>query len=277
MSLKNPPQKVGLALGGGSTYGVAHIGALVALTEAKIPIDCISGTSAGALVAACFAFDMPLDEMATLTKTLNWKKFSRFAYSTMGLRSNEPMNAFITDALGNVKIEDAHIPLAIVATNIETLEMVTFRSGPLQPAVRASTCIPGLFVPVEIDGAQLVDGGLTENVPLTALNEMGATLKIGINLINNKTISKPKNVFDILVASFQILSSHRDQNVPVHADIIIEPDLSPFDSMSFKNGEGMYNAGYSAAKKAIPLILEKLQTTEKKSESLLTKFFSLWK
>lgn len=275
--MDTPKQKIGLALSGGSTYGIAHVGALVALAEAKITVDCVAGTSAGALVAACMAFGMPLEEMASLTKSLNWRKFSRFAYSKLGLSSNEPMGAFLTDTLGDVRIEDSKIPLAIVATNIETREMVIIRSGPLQAAVRASTCLPGFFTPVEINGALLVDGGLTENVPVSALEEMGATIKIAVNLLNSATFSKPKNVLDILTISVSILSRHRDRQLVANTDILIEPDLSRFDSLSFKNSDGMFDAGYEAMRQAIPEIRAKIEAKQKKPQSLLEKFFSFWK
>jgi NTE family protein len=272
--MKALPQKIGLALGGGSTYGIAHIGALVALAEAKIPIDCIAGTSAGSLVAACYAFRMPLADMVSLSENLKWKKFSRFAYSPLGLRNNKRMGTFITDTLGAVHIEDAPIPLAIVATNIETHEMAILRKGALHEAVRASTCLPGIFTPVEIDGALLVDGGLTENVPLTALDEMGATMKIAINFLGSPHSTKPRNVFDVLGTSVTILSKHRDQHLSTHADILIEPNLSQLDASNFKAADDMLEAGYQAAYAAIPQIRAKLAEMNPEPKFSFRKMFS---
>lgn len=269
-----PAQKIGLALGGGSTYGIAHIGALKALTEHHIPIDCISGTSAGSIVAACFAFGMPLEQMIEMTRNLNWKKFSRLTYSRLGYHSNKPMGAFLTDVLGDVNIEDAKIPLAIVATNIETHRMVTLRSGSLREAVRASTCIPGFFTPVEIDGALLVDGGLTENLPISALEEMGATMKIGINLVARPMPFRPKNLTDIINASFTILSLHRDRDLPRRTDVLIEPDLNQFDSSKFKNIDDMFEEGYQAALKAIPAIKAKIRARSSAQKFSFSKFLS---
>ncbi len=274
MNSKSAPQKIGLALSGGSTYGVAHIGVLVALAQAKVPIDCISGTSAGSLVAACFAFGMSPEDMVGLTTHLNWKKFSRFAYSKLGLRTNKPMAAFLTDTLGDVNIEDAGIPLAVVATNIETHKMVIIRKGPLQDAVRASTCIPGFFTPVEINGELLVDGGLTENVPLTALDEMGATVKIAVNLLGSSEHTRPKNVFDVLSRSVDILSLHRDQHLAHTADVLIEPNLAAFNAMSFKEMESIFGAGYEAGLRAIPKINALLNLEKQSPLSALAKFFS---
>ena len=268
MHAKNPiPQKVGLALSGGSTRGIAHIGALKALVENNIRIDCISGTSAGALVAACFAFGMPVSEMVERTRKLTWRKFSRPAYSKLGLTSSEPMGRLLTDALGDVRIEDAKIPLSIVATNIETHEMVALRSGSLREAVRASTCFPGLFTPVELNGMLLVDGGLTERLPLSTLKEMGATITIGVNLQTGSVQRRPTNLIEILYASFDIISKPRDEEFARKADILIEPDMNKFGFFQFTNAEDMINVGYQAAMKEIPAIRAKIGTPEQEPAS----------
>lgn len=273
MKQKSVPT-IGLALGGGTTLGMAHVGVLMAFAEKDIPIDYISGTSAGALVAGCFAFGMPLPQLIEITRNLNWKKLSKFGYSKLGINSNKPMGEFITDTLGDVQIENAKIPLAIVATNIETHEMVILRSGSLREAIRASTCLPGFFTPVEIDGALLVDGGLTENVPLTALEEMGAAIKIGINLSAHPTVLRPRNMIDIMSSSLTILGRHRDSDLATRADILIEPDLHKFDSSKFKDIEQIIEEGYKATMQRIPSIKEKMSARETDQRSMVEKIRS---
>lgn len=269
-------QKIGLALGGGSTFGIAHIGVLAALVEAGIPIDCISGTSAGALVASCYAFGITPEKMKELVEEMSWKRVAKVSLSKMGMHSSEPMAAFLTDLVGAVQIEDANIPLAIVATNIETRKMAILRHGALQQAVRASTCLLGFFTPVEIDGALLVDGGLTENVPLTALSDMGATFKIAVNLANMTAPSRPKNMLELLSASMHTMSSHRDRDLALQSDVLIEPDLSAFNSMSFKDVESIYMAGYTAGRHAISHIQEKMQPKRPSAFGWLAKLFSFF-
>lgn len=250
--------KIGLALGGGSTLGYAHLGVLRALVEREIPIACISGTSAGSLVAACFAFGMPIEKMIEISKDLNWKKFSRFGYSKLGVNTNLPMAEFITDLLGDVNIEDAKIPLAIIATDIETYEKVVLRTGSLRDAIRASTCLPGFFAPVEVNGRLLVDGGLVENVPLSPLVDMGATITIGVNLPFSSVRTRPQNVIDVLNNSIGVLLRQNVSNLSA-ADILIQPDTSSFDSSKFKDVDHIYAEGYAAGMRAIPLIREKLR------------------
>ena len=164
---KNKYPKVGLALSGGSALGIAHIGVVKCLMENKIPIECVAGTSAGSIVAVCVAFDVPIKKMIEMSKGLNWSNLSQFGYSKMGLTSNKPVSEIMAGMVGNAKIEEAHIPLAIIATNIDTAKEVIFRHGNVAEAVMSSTCLPGFFVPVEVKGKKLVDGGLVENLPLS--------------------------------------------------------------------------------------------------------------
>jgi len=262
-------QQVGLALSGGTTFGIAHVGALKALVENDIPIDCISGTSAGALVASCFAFGMPISQMEEITKNINWRKFSRLAYSRLGFSSNMPMATFITDLLGDVRIEDAKIPLAITATDIETYERVVLRSGSLHEAVRASTCIPGIFAPVELDGRLLVDGGLAENLPVSPLVDMGSTFTIGVNLTSRASGKKPRNVIDVIWNSYAVLLRQQTINSSAKLDILIEPDLDRFDASQFTHADEILTEGYDATQMRIEAIRARLSTGPSASQGIL--------
>lgn len=252
------PKTIGLALSGGSTLGIAHIGVLKAFEEEGIAVDFISGTSAGALVAGCYAFGMTAAQMEEVMKSLNWRKLSRFAYSKLGVRSNRPMEAFLIDLLGDVDMDAAQIPLAIVATDIVKHEKVVLRHSRLVDAIRASTCIPGYFTPVEVNGRLLVDGWLSENLPLSPLKDFGADVVIGVNLTVNPPEVRPNHLLDVVSASFSMLATARDQHYLQDADILIEPELTRFDSSKFSDVEHIMQEGYSAAKHAIPHIREKL-------------------
>ncbi|MBV9349722.1 MAG: patatin-like phospholipase family protein [Patescibacteria group bacterium] len=273
----NKPFSVGLALGGGTTFGVAHVGVLKALIDEEIPIHCISGTSAGALVAGGFAFGLRIPELIEMARNLKWSKLSRFGYSRLGIHSNERMGKFIIDMLGDVRIEDANIPLAIVATDIETHRMVIFRSGSLEKTVRASTSIPGLFTPVEVDGRLLVDGGLTEKVPITALEEMGASVKIAVNLSAKGEHERPKNVLDVISSSLTILERHRDRELSASTDVLIEPALDGFDASKFKNIEEIMEEGYRATMREIPALREKIATKRIERRKLIDRIRSFFR
>ncbi len=161
MNKKYP--KIGLALSGGAALGIAHVGALQALADHNVPISYLSGTSAGAVVAAGLAFGLTPEQMSERAKNLSWYKLSNISYSRMGLITTQGVGNMMKEILGDVNIEDAKIPLAIVATNIENGEAIIFKKGSVAEAVMASVCIPGLFVPTEYQGKKLVDGGLVKN------------------------------------------------------------------------------------------------------------------
>ncbi|MBI5456961.1 patatin-like phospholipase family protein [Candidatus Kaiserbacteria bacterium] len=250
---------VGLALSGGSAWGMAHIGALKALAEADIQIDCVAGTSAGALAAAFFAFGIPVQRMEEISRSITWKTISKFTFSKFGISTNLLLQELIEKELGTSLIEKAKIPLAIVATDIETGERKVFREGPLAPAVRASTAIPGAFTPVEIEGTYYVDGGIAERLPIHTLKEMGADITIGVHLSSPLPKFRPKNVRDILVRSMSILSRVRDVYVTELADILIEPNLSRFSGSDFGHADNLQKEGYRAAIQSIPEIRKKLK------------------
>lgn len=254
--------KVGLALSGGSALGISHIGALRCLIDRNIPIDFISGTSAGSVVAAAYAFGVPFEKMIEISRRLSWSNVSKFGYSKLGLNSNEPVGDIIEEMIGNAKIEDALIPLAIVATDIDTGEKVVFRKGSVAQAVRASTCIPAFFVPVEIGKRRVVDGGLVENVPMSPLKEMGADLLIGVNLGHWRTFKKTHNVLDVITNSYSIML--RPQMAPsfFEGSIMIDPHLEKYRASDFEKADDLMKVGYEAANKMVARIEKQLQEKE---------------
>lgn len=268
---------IGLALSGGSTLGIAHIGVLKAFAEHGIPIHHIAGTSAGSLVAALYAFKIPIEYMADISRTMKWKRVARFARSRLGWASNYGIAKLIEQLLGRVQIEDAGIPLSIIATNIETGKKKVFESGSVLEAVRASTSIPGYFTPVEIDGTLYVDGGLSENLPLSPLKDAGVDIVIGVNLASNKHTFRPKDVRHVIKRSVAILTEHRDRDIQNLADIIIEPIIGDVNAKSFDDAEKIFEAGYTAAIAAMPKIENRIAVLTEKRAPFYTKLYRLLK
>ncbi|MGE5392275.1 MAG: patatin-like phospholipase family protein [Candidatus Saccharibacteria bacterium] len=253
MDTNNKP-KLGIALSGGSALGIFHIGFLKALTERQVKIDYISGTSAGAIVAAAFAFGVPLDELSRRAKKLSWYGLSKFTYSKLGLVSNQAIGDMIRELLGDPDIREAKIPLSVVATDISNGEKIVFKEGNLIRALMASSCIPGLFVPVEIDGRKLVDGGLTENLPLSPLKDMGADIRVGVDLFRFSPQRKPRNILDVIMNSIDILAGHQAHTYGVNSELMIEPHLEGFSPSDFKKSDELERAGYSYGSEAVPAI-----------------------
>lgn len=240
-------KKIGLALGGGAVLGAAHIGVLKALEKSDISISYVAGTSIGALISAFLAFGKGWEEIREVVKDLNWLDISGISLSQFGLLSNKKLGRIIIENLGDVSFDEALIPLAMVATDISTGEKVVLKTGSVATAVMASTCIPGIFVPVEINGKILVDGGIVENVPVTTLKDMGADQIIGVDLNSKHTRKKPRNIIEVLLRSFDFTLKTATKLQTEQADILIEPDLSSFNMVDVDQMDDLIETGYQEA------------------------------
>jgi len=255
--LKKTNKHIGLALGGGAVLGAAHIGVIRALEEHKIPVNFISGTSIGALVAAMFAFGKSWKEIRDIAMELDWLDISRLAFNRNGLLSNKKMGKLITENLGDVSVGDANIPLSIVATDITSGEKVVLRKGSITTAVLASTSIPGLFVPVEMDKKLLVDGGIAENVPVLSVRDLGAKFIIGVDLNAKQNFTKPKNIVQVLINTVHLTLRNVTQLQTEEADLLITPDLSEFDYYHVRQIPDLIEKGYAEAMSVIDLHFDK--------------------
>ena len=249
--------RIGLALGGGgAAKGIAHIGVLKAFEEEEIRIHCISGTSVGALVASYYAFGRPVESILTIGSALNLSKILNFTLERGGLFSTDAIREMIHRDLGDCLIEDANIPLAICATDIETGEQLIFRKGNLAEAVCASMAVPGLFVPVEVDGRILVDGGLVENVPISPLEKMGAGIIVAVDLSHVGRYPKPKDTFDVISNAINIGIDFNTRKQLKKADIAVPLDLSRYSLTNNADClEELYMEGYRPMKKKIQSVL----------------------
>ncbi|WP_404364450.1 patatin-like phospholipase family protein [Marinobacter sp.] len=248
--------RIGVALGGGAAKGIAHIGALKAFEEEQIRIHCISGTSVGALVASYHAFGRPAESILSICSTLNLSKIINFTLERGGLFSTNAIREMIHRDLGDCRIEDARIPLAICTTDIETGEQLIFREGNLADAVCASMAVPGLFVPVEINGRILVDGGLVENVPISPLAKMGAGIIVAVDLSHVGRYPKPVDSFDVISNAINIGIDFNTRKQLKKADIAVPLDLSDYSLTNNADRiDELYMEGYRPMKKKIRQVL----------------------
>lgn len=240
-------KKVGLALGGGAVLGAAHVGVLRALKELDISPDYIAGTSIGALVAALYAFGLDWEEIGQIASKLKWMDISSIAVSRYGLLSNDKLAELIKEYIGEKRIEEARIPLSIISTDITTGQKIVLDKGPVAKAIMASTCIPGIYKPVEIKGKMLVDGGIMENVPVKTVREMGANYVIGVDLNATHSYHKPKNILDVLINSFHFLIQQSNKPQTESADLLIQPDLDQFSKSDISQVDELMERGYNAS------------------------------
>ena len=188
-TLKQPMSKsayprIGLALGSGSARGWAHIGVIQALGEMGIEPEIIAGTSIGAIVGAAYAGDQ-IDMLDAWVRSLSLKKVVKFLDMSPlsgGFIQGDKLYEFARSHVQDVQIESLSRSLGVVATDLNTGREVWFQDGPLLEAVRASIGLPGLFAPINLNGRWLVDGGLTNPVPVSLCRAMGADIIIAVNL-----------------------------------------------------------------------------------------------
>lgn len=257
-----PAPRLGLALGGGSVFGYAHVGVLETFVRAGLRPDFLTGTSAGAIAASLFAFGVPIETLRERFSTLTWRQITDLTRGRLGLFTNASLGELVNDLIGPARIEDAPIPLAILAADIETGEKIVLRDGPVDDAVRASASIPGLYAPVEIDGRRLVDGGILENVPVGPLRDTGADVVVGVSLMADVPFKRVRSLPQVLInaASFTLRETTR-LDLMDRADVVIRPDLAGRAFWSFEDLPGLIESGRNSAKTALPDIEQALQRT----------------
>ena len=235
-------RKIGLALGGGGAWGLAHIGVLEVLHNEGIPIDVIAGTSAGAAIGAIYAQGKDASLIRNLAVELDWKRLISLVDLAL------PKTGFIkgkkiTDLLGtiigtDVKFGDLKIPFACVATDIYTCEEVVIKEGSVLEGVRASISLPVIFTPVRWKGRYLVDGGMVNPVPVSVVRGMGADFIIAVNVMpdmsetarktGNEKIRELKEpgIFSVIAQIVQIASCSLVKFCLAGADIVIQPRVA---------------------------------------------------
>lgn len=263
----NPPTKpigpltprVALALGGGSARGFAHIGVLKALDEAGYRADAVAGTSAGALIGACYASGMSpwqIEEAALKVRDLDVADLS--AANKRGLFAGEALQKLINEQVRQQPIERFRTPFCAVATQLVSGELLALKSGDAGLAVRASCAIPGVFVPALVNGQELVDGGLVSPLPVQQARQLGADFVIAIDVSTPPRNNTGAGLYEVILQSFEIMGRALIQLEAKQADLVIRPDTSRFSSTDFQSRREMIQAGYEAGRRALPELARRL-------------------
>lgn len=254
------PPRIGLALGGGFARGMAHVGVLKVLDREKVPIHCIAGVSAGALVAAAFASGTNVDEIGRIGCAMRFTDVARWSISRLGLVASERMASFLKRLLKKYTFEEMVTPLGILATDLGTGQSVPFRDrGDVILPIRASCSYPGLFQPIRYQDKVLVDGAMSMEVPALLTRKMGATHVISVALPMQGPVVSPQNMLQVVNRCFQILQSRNEEAWRKQSDIVITPDVRGVKWDGFENGPEMIAAGERAAERAVPEIKDWLK------------------
>jgi len=259
--------KIGLVLGGGGAKGLAHIGVLKVLDREGIKVDLLAGTSAGSMVAAAWSLGITVTELelqaAWLAKPANWHEIVSLGNITKSMIGNTDLLAYLNRLFKSSTFAHLKIPLKVVATDLGSGQEVLLDSGSLAEATMASSSIPGIFPPMFLNGHYLVDGGVSNQTPVSVIESMGADMIIAVDLMRDvdKVVENP-SLIDTIMHSYEIM---RRQSVRYSLEkanseyILIEPKFTDIvDTFKFTEFEKFIKAGELAAEKAMPQIKAKL-------------------
>jgi NTE family protein len=275
---------VGVALGGGAAFGIAHLGVLQVLEAHGIPIDMIAGCSQGSIIGVGYAAGVSTKRMIDIALQLGHWKNSLLAVDLTitrpGLLLGDSFVKIFEPYLSEMRtFADLLMPCMTVATDIESGERVPIGAGLLTTAFRASAAVPMVFAPVKLGDRVLVDGGVSDPVPAEVVNSMGADLCIAVNVVPplklgvENAISKAVRMvnkfnpmsylngvsgmppmFDIIMNSMQVLQHELGNFKAISADVLIKPDLSDFTWVEYYRSLELIQRGAEAAEQAMPAI-----------------------
>lgn len=307
--------KIGLVLSGGGAKGLAHIGILRAMEQAGLTPDYITGTSMGSIVGGLYSIGYTADEIEQMAANVDWdailsnkiplneitfeekKYYGRFIAELpvdgikvglpRGLIEGQQLSELLSRLTRSAHdIEDFNnlsIPFACVAADIATGEPIVLNKGSLPEAIRASMSIPTVFTPVEIDGKLLVDGGLVRNFPVEEAKSMGADIIIGVFVSSDLNSKEELNdLISVLTQSAFVTSAFDSRRQKEMVDILIEPNLKEYSTVSFNQWENIIERGDETGQSYIPVFqnladslskigsLNTIKKLPKKDEYLIT-------
>ncbi|MFQ5905649.1 MAG: patatin-like phospholipase family protein [bacterium] len=290
-------RKLGIALGGGSAKGLAHIGVLQVLEENQVELSCIAGTSIGAVVGAVYAANPSAEELKLKTEALLESEVfaaigleffvheelpapglfrritdfvkKRYVIGKAALKpylvGGDKIESVLKSILPDVDIGQLKIPFACVAVDLTTGEDVVFKSGRLIPAIRASMSIPGVFPCVEVGNRVLVDGGATASVPVDAARELGAEFVTGVDLSGrmSRTFER-RNGLDINFRVDEIAKRRLNSLRAAKADLLVRPRVGAVHWADFSKLEFCIERGREVTLEALPLLKAELRRMKKR-------------
>ncbi|HEX5730841.1 patatin-like phospholipase family protein [Microbacterium sp.] len=233
---------LGLTLSGGGAYGAAHVGVLQELGKRGIRPGIVAGTSSGALVAAAYAADVALEAIERAALAFRWSSIARMSLTPrLGLLDSGAVTDAIHRTLGaDPLIEELPRRFAAVATDLRTRKPVVIDEGPLNVALRATIAVPGLLPPVRRRGQVLADGGMVDNVPVSAARHLGASTVIVVRLH-----AKWENVRMMRVASS---AAELEQDPSI---VLIQPEMTGLAQWSMADVPRLIAEGRRAARQVL--------------------------
>ena len=252
------PIKVALALGGGAARGFAHVGVIKALEAQGIVPDIVVGTSAGAVVGALYAAGYNGFELQQLSMQMDESQISDWSLPNRGVLKGDALQDFINKAVNYRTLEKMKKTFAVVATDLQNGQMIIFRTGNTGMAVRASSSVPGIFQPVNINGHEYVDGGLVSPVPVRVARSLGADFVIAVDISDKPQHNKTDTSLDVLLQTFNIMGQTISHSELPEADVVIRPATPGINATDFKGKHQAVLQGEIAVAAILSELKEKL-------------------
>ena len=254
------PLKLGLALGGGAARGFAHVGVIAVLEEAGIRPQLVVGTSAGSLVAALYASGKTSAQLQQTALNMEEVAITDWILPIIGrgIFRGDALAKYVNELVAGRLMENMVIPLGIVATDLGNGNAVLFQKGDTGTAVRASSAVPAVFVPVKINGREYVDGGLVSPVPVRFARQMGADLVIAVDISNPPEGNAADGSLQILLQTFAIMGKSINDFELKGADLVVRPSQAGLRSADFTSRQRAIDAGRAAMLAALPALKARL-------------------
>lgn len=243
--------KLGLALSGGGSKGIAHLGVLKALQEEGLKPNIISGTSAGAMAGAFYGDGATPEEILKMFANKKFSEFGAFSIPNGGIFKTDRFRTFLEHNLKARTFDELSIPMVIVAADLAEGKIANFSEGELIPSILASCAVPIVFTPVEIAGNHYVDGGIFKNFPVSTIRKE-CEIVIGSNVASIKKEEYKHTILHVAERSFRHMSNANTLNDRKLCDILIESiDVSRYGMFQLENLEEIFERGYNAAKASL--------------------------
>jgi NTE family protein len=261
---KRPP-RIGLALGGGAARGFAHVGVIQVLEEGGVRPDLVVGTSAGSLVAALYASGRNGRQLQQVAETMEEAAFTDWTLPifSRGVLRGEALARYVNAHVGGKPIEQMPIPLGIVATDLNSGLGVLFQRGDIGTAVRASSAVPALFLPVKIGNQEYVDGGLVSPTPVRYVRQMGAELVIAVDISSAPEGNQAGDPIEILLQTFAIMGKSINSYELRDADVVVRPALAGVGGADFAARRRAIDAGRAAMQRLLPQLKAAIEAKSK--------------
>ena len=268
---------IGLVFGGGGARGLAHIGVIRALGEAGVPIDMVGGTSMGAVIAGTFAMGLDWHRILELSRDgwLRRKPHKEYTLPLISIVRSRVLDHWVHEVYGETGIEDLWLGFYCVSCNLTRSEATVFERGSLAKAIRASASLPGVFVPVLVDGEVYVDGAIVNNLPGDIMRRRSCSAVIAVDVGSAQGFAfemtafpspwqllwsrllpfarplKVPNIATLLVRTTEVSSIQKTHEAKLDADLCLRPPIGSFGVLEFERIEQIVESGYRYTKERV--------------------------